>query len=79
MMDADSELITSLQVLEAGGDEAKTCVELVRQEQTTHGNKIDEVSIDGAGFNGPMLRTFEQELGTKVVTPPKELPDSSVF
>lgn len=79
MMDADSELITSLQVLQAGGDEAKSCVELVHQEQETHGNKIEEVSIDGAGFNGPMLRTFEQELVTKVVTPPKELPGSSVF
>jgi transposase len=79
MMDADSELITALQVLEAGGDEAKSCVELVRCEQEAHGNKIGEISMDGAGCNGEMLRTFEKDMGIEVVTPPKQVPPNDVF
>lgn len=70
MMDADSELITSIEVLPAGGDEAKDAINLVRQEQERHGNQIEQVSIDGAGFNGPMLREFK-ELNVEVYTPPK--------
>ena len=79
MMDADSDLITQLQVLEAGGDEAKSAVALVKGEQETHGNKIKEISIDGAGFNGEMLRTFETELEVEVTVPPKQPIQSDVF
>lgn len=78
MMDADSELITEIQVLEAGGDEAKSAVELIRNEQATHGNKIEQFSIDGAGFNGKMLRACE-ELDVAVIVPPKPIPQGSVF
>ena len=78
LVDADSKLITNLQVLQAGGDEAKSAVELVRNEQETHGNKIDEISIDGAGFNGEMLREFEQ-LGVEVTVPAKEIAASPVI
>lgn len=78
MMDADSELITEIQVLEAGGDEAKSAVELIHNEQSTHGNKIEKISIDGAGFNGKMLRACE-ELNVDVIVPPKPIPQSSVF
>jgi transposase len=59
LMDADSGIITQINVLEAGGDEARDAVDLVRAEQTAHGNQIEGLSIDGAGFNGPMLRELE--------------------
>ena len=65
-MDADSQLITAVDVLPAGGDEAKSAVKLVSSEQQTHGNQIENFSIDGAGFNGPMLRELENPEGLNV-------------
>ena len=62
-MDADSGLLTQINVLAAGGDEARDAVELVRAEQTVHGNQIEGLSIDGAGFHGPMLRELEGPAG----------------
>lgn len=59
LMDADSEIITQINVLEAGGDEAWDAIELVRAEQAAHGNQIQNLSIDGVGFNGAMLRELE--------------------
>lgn len=59
LMDADSELITQINVLEAGGDEARDAVDLIRAEQAAQGNRIEALSIDGAGFNGQMLRALE--------------------
>ena len=59
LMDADSNLITQINVLPAGGEEARDAIELVRAEQTAHGNQIEGLSIDGAGFHGPMLRELE--------------------
>lgn len=81
MMDADSQLITQIAVLEAGGDEAQSAVELVRGEQETHGNQIEKFSIDGAGFNGPMLRQMESpdELNVQVFVPPKSMEASDLF
>jgi hypothetical protein len=58
-MDADSGIITQINVLEAGGDEARDAVILVLAEQAAHGNQIEGLSIDGAGFNGQMLRELE--------------------
>ena len=55
----DSRLITELNVLPAGGDEATDAIALIRQEEETHGNDVAALSIDGAGFNGPMLRELE--------------------
>jgi len=79
--DADSELITELDVLEAGGDEAVDAVELVRREEEAHGNHIEAISIDGAGFNGPMLRALEDPDGLNVETfvPPKKEPATERF
>ncbi len=81
MMDADSELITELNTLEAGGDEAKDAVVLVRREQETHGNDIEEMSIDGAGFNGAMLHELEDSAGldVQVTVPPKKEPERAEF
>ena len=59
LMDAESGIITQINVLEAGGDEARDAVDLVRAEQAAHGNQIEGLSIDGAGFNGQMLRELE--------------------
>lgn len=73
-MDADSGLITQIDVLEAGGDEAKSAVNLVRREQEEHGNEIEQISIDGAGFNGEMIRDLEDPngLNVEVIVPPKK-------
>jgi transposase len=63
LMDADSGIITQINVLEAGGDEARDAVTLVLAEQAAHGNQIEGISIDGAGFHGEMLRELEGVAG----------------
>lgn len=81
MMDADSELITQINLMEAGGDEAQSAVAMIRSEQETHGNQVEGLSIDGAGFNGKMLRELEdpQGLDVTVYVPPKDKRASEVF
>ena len=78
LMDADSGLITQVCVLQAGGDEAKDAVELVRSEEAAQGNDIENLSIDGAGFNGEMLQALE-EMGVTTFVPPKTVPASTRF
>jgi transposase len=80
-MDADSQIITCVDVLTAGGDEAQSAVNLVASEQLAHGNQIESLSIDGVGFNGPMLRTLEGPggLGVTVYTPTRESSNGGVF
>ncbi|WP_442506955.1 transposase [Novipirellula sp. SH528] len=74
MMDADSGLVTQIEVLPANGAEAHDAISLVQREHAVHGNQIEQLSIDGAGFNGPMLRTLEDPngLAVDVITPPSE-------
>lgn len=87
LMDADSEIITQINVLEAGGDEARDAVDLVSAEQAAHENQIEGLSIDGAGFHGEMLRELEGEaaaegdpgLGVTVYVPPKAEPANDRF
>jgi hypothetical protein len=81
LADADSELITEINVLPAGGDEAVDAIQLVRQEEEAQGNDIAALSMDGAGFNGPMLRELEDPEGLAVNTfvPPKKEAPSSLF
>jgi transposase len=87
LMDADSEIITQINVLEAGGDEARDAVDLVRGEKDAHGNQIEGLSIDGAGFNGEMLRELEgaageeddEGLAVTAYVPPKAEPASGRF
>jgi transposase len=80
-VDADSEIITQVNVLPANGDEAADAVQLIRQEESAHGNDVEAMSIDGAGFNGPVLRELEDPAGLNVntyVPPPKE-PETPMF
>jgi transposase len=80
-MDADSEMITQINVLAANGDEAADAAELIRQEEAAQGNDVEAVSIDGAGFNGPALRELEDPKGlaVNVFTPPSEEKESTIF
>lgn len=80
-MDADSEIITAVNVLPAGGDEAADAIVLVRQEEEAHGNDVRAVSIDGVGYNGPVLRELTDPNGLNVdtyVPVPKE-PERGLF
>ena len=79
--DADSELITAVNVLPANGDEGGDAAELLRQEETAHGNDVEAMSIDGAGFRGSVLRelTDPQGLNVEVFTPPTERIPLTVF
>jgi transposase len=81
MVDADSELITELNVLPAGGDEAVDAVSLVRQEEEAQGNDIEALSMDGAGFHGPMLRELEdpEAMAVNTFVPPKKEASSNLF
>jgi len=80
-MDADSEMITQINVLPANGDEAADAAKLIRQEEAAHGNDIEAVSIDGAGFNGPVLRELEDpaDLALNAFTPPSKEKESEIF
>jgi transposase len=81
LVDADSEIITQINVLPANGDEAADAVDLVRQEAAAHNNKIEGLSIDGAGFNGPLLRELEDPDGLAIntIVPPKAEPAGALF
>jgi IS5 family transposase len=74
LVDSDSEIITEVNLLPANGDEAADAVALVRQEEAAHGNDVESLSMDGAGFNGPLLRELEDPAGLHVNTfvPPKQ-------
>ena len=80
-MDADSELITEINVLPANGGEAVDTIELVRQEEAAHGNDIQAISIDGVGFNGPLLRELEdpEDLAMNAFTPPPKERKTEIF
>jgi transposase len=80
-MDADSEIITEVNVLPANGDEAADAVDLIRQEVTAHGNDIQAMSIDGAGFNGKVLRELEdpEDLNVDTYVPPGKERETGLF
>ena len=70
-VDADSQMFTAINVLPANGNESADALELVQQETTAHGNTIEQLSIDGAGYDGPVLRKLEEEHSIDVFVPPK--------
>ncbi len=74
--DADSELITRIHVLPGNGDEGADVVSLIREEEQAHGNDVQAVSQDGAGFRGELLRQLQdpQGLNLEVTVPPPAEP-----
>jgi hypothetical protein len=71
-VDADSQLITAVDVLPGNGNEGANAATLVRQEEQAHGNDVQALSQDGAGFRGEVLRelTEAEGLGLEVFVPP---------
>ncbi len=81
LIDADSELFTAIHVLPASGNESADALELIAQEQQAHGNHIEQLSIDGAGYDGPVLRELEDADGPNidVFVPPKAPTHAGLF
>src|SRR5262245_8364590 len=73
-VDADSQIITAMNVLPGGANEGADAETLIRHEEEVHGNDVQAVSIDGAGFQGPLLHTLTDPAGlnVEVFVPPKE-------
>jgi transposase len=80
-IDADSELITAVNVLPGNAAEASDAAELIRQEETAQGNDVAELSMDGAGYNGPVLRELTDPAGLnlEVTVPPPPAPPRTTF
>ena len=80
-MDAESELITAVNVLAANGDEAADAAVLIRQEEDAQGNKVEAISGDAALFQGEKLRelTDPEGLDLEVFTPPKKPKQTAYF
>ena len=81
LIDAESELFTAINVLPANGNESADALVLVEQEQFNHGNNIEQLSIDGAGYDGPVIRELESEEGANVsvFVPPKDTSNGERF
>jgi hypothetical protein len=73
-LDADSQLITALNVLPGGANEGADAETLLRREEQAHGNDVQALSLDGAGFQGPVLRALTDPAGlqVEVFVPPKK-------
>lgn len=80
-MDADSEFITSINVLPANGDEGADAAYLIAHEEEALGNDVAALSLDGAGFRGSVLRELTDPAGLalEVFTPPSERIPLTVF
>jgi transposase len=72
-MDADSQIVTALNVLPAHGPEALDTLTLLAREEQAHHNDVEAVSLDKAGFHGPALRALTAPGGpeVEVYVPPK--------
>jgi transposase len=73
-MDADSQIITALNVLPGGGNEGADAVTLLRREEAAHGNDVQAVSMDSAGYQGPLLHTLTDpnQLNVEVFVPARK-------
>jgi transposase len=80
-LDADSQIITALSVLPANADEAADATALIYHEESIHGNDIQILSIDKAGFRGDLLREWQNPdaLGLEVVVPPIKVEPTPYF
>jgi transposase len=81
VMDADSQIITALDVLPANADEAADATSLITHEEIVHDNDVQTLSIDKAGFRGELLREWQDEerLGLEVVVPPTHIDPTPFF
>jgi IS5 family transposase len=81
LVDSDSELFTAINVMPANGNESEDALELLDQEKSAHGNDIQKLSIDGAGYDGPVIRELESPEGggVEVFVPPKESSNGGKF
>jgi transposase len=72
-LDADSQIITALNVLPGGANEAEDAETLIRHEEQVHGNDVEALSMDSAGFQGELLHTLTDPDGLKleVFVPPR--------
>jgi transposase len=73
-IDSESELITSINVLPGNGAEAADAVTLIQQEEAAQGNDVQGLSMDGIGYNGPVLRELTDPAGLNLemtVPPPQ--------
>ena len=73
-LDADSQIITAMNVVPAGANEGADAVTLLRREEQAHDNDVQAMSMDSAGFQGPLLRTLTDPDGLKVevFVPPRK-------
>jgi transposase len=80
-MDADSQIITALNVLPGHGPEALDTLTLLAREEQAHGNDVRSVSLDKAGFHGEALRALTEPGGpqVEVFVPAKEQPATDFF
>jgi transposase len=80
-VDADSQIITAMNVLPGGANEGADAETLIRREEEAHGNDVEALSIDSAGFQGPLLHTLTdpEGLNVDVFVPPKEPRCKRVF
>lgn len=82
LMDAESEIITAVEVLPGNGDEAADSEHLLRSEEAAHGNQVAELSTDGAlSHRGEVVRTLEdpEGLGVVVYAPPRAQESEEFF
>ena len=61
------------------GAEAVDAPALIEAEEAAHGNTVEALSIDGVGWQGPVLRTLSQDLSVEVYVPPPVEPTSTGF
>lgn len=80
-MDADSRLITALNVMPANGDEVDDATTLIHHEEEIHGNDVAAMSIDSVGFDGAKLAewTDAEGLNLEVFVPPKKQIETKYF
>jgi transposase len=80
-LDADSEVLTALNVLPGNGDEARDAPLLLAAEAQAQGNAVQALSMDGIGWQGDVLRQLSdpQGLGVEVYVPPPPPPQGPYF
>lgn len=80
-MDPESEIITAVNVLPSNGTEAADAITLIHQEEKAQANKVEGLSMDRSGYNGPVLRELSdpQGLNLDVTVPPKAARERTTF